>query len=148
MNDNPYQSPSSSPLESTPVVPQRFTVLGEAWRGCTFGARIMAKVMVVIAALFVLAGLGILAGAVYFVIRTKGAILERVDYLEIAKGIGGSLFMLVLSTVYLCSLGGLAGGTIMATAAVFQKLRRRVQPGRERAKAPESTNLSGPSSLQ
>jgi hypothetical protein len=73
-------------------------------------------VMSVIAALI---GLAMLGMAIYASVVTRGGILNEISYFEIAKGICGSIFAVLLMSFY----GGIAGGIIMTLAAFVRKRR-------------------------
>lgn len=118
MEVNPYQSASSHTLESKTVVPHSTSVRGEAWRGFKFGARITGIVMSVIVGVMGLVTLGV---AICLAVVTKGEILNAVSFFQIAKGIGGSIFAILLMSFY----GGIAGGIIMTIAALIRKPRNR-----------------------
>jgi hypothetical protein len=118
MEENPYQSTSSHTAELQTVVPHSTSVRGEAWRGFKFGARITGIVMFAIVAVMGLVTLGV---AIYLAVVTKGEILNAVSYFQIAKGIGGSIFAVLLMSFY----GGIAGGIIMTIAALIRKRRNR-----------------------
>ena len=63
--------------------------------------------------------------AIVVTIQTNGELLRTANYLEIAKGIGGSVFAVILMSFY----GGVAGSFIMAIAAVLRKQRNRRSAG-------------------
>jgi hypothetical protein len=113
---NPYQ-PTSSPLvESKTAVPHTASIRAEAWRGFKFGARITGIVMSVIV---VLVGLGMLGLTIYAVVVSNGAFLNYINYLQIARSIGGSVFVVLLMSFH----GGVAGAIIMSLAAIIRKRR-------------------------
>lgn len=69
----------------------------------------------------VLIGLVMLGMAINAVVITRGGILNEFNYFEIAKVIGGSIFAVLLMSLY----GGIAGGIIMTLAAHIRKRRGR-----------------------
>lgn len=76
---------------------------------------------IVMSAIVALVGMGMLGMAVYAMVVTNGACLNEISYLQIAKGIGGSIFAVLLTSFY-C---GVAGGIIMTLAAIMRKHRHR-----------------------
>lgn len=58
---------------------------------------------------------------VFGTIVSNGEILRSISPLEIAEGIGGSIFAVVLTSFY----GGVAGAIVMAIASVIRKTRHR-----------------------
>lgn len=122
MDENPYEPIAASDGAKDTAVQHGISVRSEAWLGFKFGARITGIVMSAIAALV---GLGMVFIAIVAVIQTSGEILRTANYLEIAKGIGGSVFAVILMSFY----GGVAGSIIMAIAAVLRKQRNRRTAG-------------------
>ena len=66
-----------------------------------------------------LIGLVLLGMAIYAVVLTRGGILNAISYFEIAKGVGVSIFAVLLISFY----GGIAGGVIVMLAAFVRKRR-------------------------
>ena len=122
MDENPYEPIASSDSAKDTAVQHGVSVRSEAWRGFKFGARITGIVMSLIAALI---GIGMVCIAIVAIIQTNGELLRTANYLEIAKGIGGSVFAVILMSFY----GGVAGSFIMAIAAVLRKQRNRRSAG-------------------
>ena len=68
-----------------------------------------------------LVGLGMLGISIYAMVITNGAIMYEIDYFQTVKGIGGSMFAVLIMSFY----GGIAGGVIMTIAALLRKRRLR-----------------------